>query len=311
MAALKGDFIGFQYGDYHSSDLEIMRVSDGSRYLEELTPTISDKIIEKSGNDGTYFFNSYYTQKPFDISFAFDNITEEQKRKLSQVFSNKRPQKLIFDEAPYKYYLVKSSAAPQLQYICFEQNGQRIYKGEGTLQLLAYHPYAYSLYKWLDEYTIDSVVCWDDEWNNKNEWAAASNLKLTQGNYDKIVFSNETTASIPLFNAGDLETAFTLSFSFDNNNIGSDLIHIYLEGNADSQLYLSKMTKKGNDTEVRLNTDNNLLEGYENGVRSGNLYNEFKVSGNFFKIPIGDSTLKIIGCSSNNNITIKYNYLYY
>ena len=102
-----------------------------------------------------------------------------------------------------------------------------------------------------------------------------------------------------------------MSFSFDNNNIGSDLIHIYLEGNADSQLYLSKMTKKGNDTEVRLNTDNNLLEGYENGARSGNLYNEFKVSGNFFKIPIGDSTLKIIGCSSNNNITIKYNYLYY
>ena len=129
--------------------------------------------------------------------------------------------------------------------------------------------------------------------------------------YDKIVFSNGTTASIPLFNAGDLETAFTLSFSFDNNNIGSDLIHIYLEGNTDSQLYLSKMTKKGNDTEVRLNIDNNLLEGYENGVRSGNLYNEFKVSGNFFKIPIGDSTLKIIGCSSNNNITIKYNYLYY
>ena len=77
MAALKGDFIGFQYGDYHSSDLEIMRVSDGSRYLEELTPTISDKIIEKSGNDGAYFFNSYYTQKPFDISFAFDSITEE------------------------------------------------------------------------------------------------------------------------------------------------------------------------------------------------------------------------------------------
>ena len=311
MAALKGDFIGFQYGDYHSSDLEIMRVSDGSRYIEELTPTISDKIIEKSGNDGAYFFNSYYTQQPFDISFAFDNMTEEQKRKLSQVFSNKRPQKLIFDEAPYKYYLVKSSAAPRLQYICFEQNGQRIYKGEGTLQLLAYYPYARSLYKWLDEYTVDSVMCWDSDWNNKNEWAAASNLKLTQGNYDKIVFSNGTTASIPLFNAGDLETAFTLSFSFDNNNIGSDLIHIYLEGNTDSQLYLSKMTKKGNDTEVRLNTDNNLLEGYENGVRSGNLYNEFKVSGNFFKIPIGDSTLKIIGCSSNNNITIKYNYLYY
>ena len=243
MAALKGDFIGFQYGDYHSSDLEIMRVSDGSRYLEELTPTISDKIIEKSGNDGTYFFNSYYTQKPFDISFAFDNITEEQKRKLSQVFSNKRPQKLIFDEAPFKYYLVKPSAAPQLQYICFESKGQRIYKGEGTLQLLAYYPYARSLYKWLDEYTVNSVMCWDSDWNNKNEWAAASNLKLTQGNYDKITFSTTNSASIPLFNAGDLETGFTLSFSFDNNNIGSDLIHIYLEGNTDSQLYLSKMTK--------------------------------------------------------------------
>lgn len=311
MAALKGDFIGFQYGDYHSSDLEIMRVSDGSRYIEELVPTISDKTVEKPGDDGTYFFNSYYTQKPFDISFAFDNITEEQKRRLSQIFSNKKPQKIIFDELPFKYYLVKPSAAPQLQYICFESKGQRIYKGEGTLQLLAYYPYARSLYKWLDEYTVDSVMCWDSDWNNKNEWAAASNLKLTQGNYDKITFSTTNSASIPLFNAGDLETGFTLSFSFNGDSIGNDSIHIYLEEDADSQLYLSKMIKKGNDTEVRLNTDNNLLEGYENGVKSGNLYNEFKISGNFFKIPLGDSTLKIIGCSSNNNITIKYNYLYY
>jgi hypothetical protein len=37
---IKGDFIGFTLGDIHSSELGLMRVSDGSRYNEDLLPPL-------------------------------------------------------------------------------------------------------------------------------------------------------------------------------------------------------------------------------------------------------------------------------
>ena len=103
MAALKGDFIGFQYGDVHSSELGLIRVSSGSRYTETLSPEIQNKFIDKPGADGVIFFNSYYAQKPFLLNIAYDHVTEAQKRLIQQTFNNKIPQKLIFDECPYKY----------------------------------------------------------------------------------------------------------------------------------------------------------------------------------------------------------------
>jgi phage-related protein len=52
---------------------------------------------------------------------------------------------LIFDEAPYKKYYVKCSAPPTLRYIPFSDLGDVInYKGEGSVNLVAYYPYGIS-----------------------------------------------------------------------------------------------------------------------------------------------------------------------
>jgi len=40
MGGLKGDFISFSFNGVHSSELGITRTSDGSRYNENLLPTI-------------------------------------------------------------------------------------------------------------------------------------------------------------------------------------------------------------------------------------------------------------------------------
>jgi hypothetical protein len=40
MSVLKGDFIGFSYNGKHSSDLGIVRTSNGSRFDENLLPTM-------------------------------------------------------------------------------------------------------------------------------------------------------------------------------------------------------------------------------------------------------------------------------
>lgn len=161
--ALKGDFIGFWIDDIHSSELGIIRTSDGSRFNENLLPTIQDKTVQVPGGDGFYYFGSYYTQRPFNIPIAFDNMEESQFRRLKQILGSKKMVKLVFDEAPYKYYSVKSTGTPTLKYICFDvevdnQGGsvddvyaqtstaatKRVYKGEGTLSFVAYDPFGYA-----------------------------------------------------------------------------------------------------------------------------------------------------------------------
>jgi hypothetical protein len=61
MSVFKGEYMGFSYNGVHSSDLGIVRVSKGSRFEENLLPTIQDKTVQVPGNDGTYYFGSYYT----------------------------------------------------------------------------------------------------------------------------------------------------------------------------------------------------------------------------------------------------------
>lgn len=309
MKALRGDFIGFTYGSHHSSDLGIVRVSDGTRYSQELSPTISDQTTTISGRDGSYFFGSYYTQKPIELNFAFDHVDEQQFRMLQQVFNNKQPQKLIYDEWPYKYYLVKSISPPSLRYLCFDEEGERIYKGEGTLMLVAYYPYARSVKKYLNEYTVE----------NLHEWSLSSGMLENPGNYDSVssvVIDNEVISTINLYNCGDLPTDLILNITPNSSTkIGSENgIHIFIEYGDDfstHQLELKQITLKGQDDTISINSKNNLIEGYSNGIRSGNLYNEYKISGNFFQIPLGESKMKILGIGSSNVIDLKYDYLYY
>ena len=96
------------------------------------------------GGDGTYYWRTTYPKKPFTIDFAFDDLRDEDIRRLRQVLSFKGVQKLIFDEAPYKYYLVKCSAPPSLKYIAFQHHEVTVYKGEGSINLVAYYPFGIS-----------------------------------------------------------------------------------------------------------------------------------------------------------------------
>ena len=74
MGVISGDYIGFSYNGIHSSDLGIVRTSNGSRFDENLLPTMQDKTVQVPGGDGTYYFGSYFTQRQIPVSFAFAYI---------------------------------------------------------------------------------------------------------------------------------------------------------------------------------------------------------------------------------------------
>lgn len=244
--AQQGDYIGFSFGGVHSSELGIVRISDGSRFEENLLPNFQDKTTTVSGKDGIYYFGSDNQQKEITLSFAFDHLTEEQLRRLKQVFSTKKPQRFILDEKPYKYYMVKVAQSAIIQHLCFDiDEGTRIYKGEGTLNLVAYYPYARSVLKFLNEFNEgdnsdfiiypDTITADNQDkdysgiydlmvegnkpfsneqgllYYNKQEWASSTSMMNEQGNLDIAQLDAiNNIVRIPVYNAGDLEADFKL-----------------------------------------------------------------------------------------------------
>lgn len=139
------DFIGFTYNGKHSfNDFGIYRTSEGSRYNDNLVPSMTDKTVDIPGGDGQYYFYTTHKNRQFSIPIAFDGLTEIKYREMRQWLDGKAIHDLIFDEAPYKVYSAKVTGTPSLKTLCFEKEGKRIYKGEGTIQFTCYYPYAHT-----------------------------------------------------------------------------------------------------------------------------------------------------------------------
>ena len=122
---IRGDFLGFEFAGIRSEELGIVRTSDNDRFDEQLTSEIKDITAEVPGMDGEYYFGSTYGSKTIDISFAFDSLTEEQFRRLRQVYGRRKQGALIFDERPYKKYLAKIESPIELSYVCFDERKRR------------------------------------------------------------------------------------------------------------------------------------------------------------------------------------------
>lgn len=121
-----GDFIGFTFGGKHIKDLGVTRVSEGDRYEEEIFPELKDRTTEVPGLDGSYYFGAEYGPKKFDLSIAYDHLTEGQFRELRQTFGRKDIKELIFDERPYKKYMAKVESPIELSFVCFDERKRRI-----------------------------------------------------------------------------------------------------------------------------------------------------------------------------------------
>ena len=141
-------FTEFSFNGHCCSEYHLIRVSDGSRYNEIIMPTISDKTAELNRIDGTMLFDTHHKQKQFSINVAFDTLTEQDIRNIRQWLKCDVVGDLVFGEDEERIYQVKVSNAPSFKYICFEKNGERVYKGEGTISLICYIPYAHSKQKY-------------------------------------------------------------------------------------------------------------------------------------------------------------------
>ena len=338
---IRGDFLGFKFRGKHSSELGIVRVSNGSRYEENLHPEIQDSTTTVPGMDGEYYFGSTYGKKNISIEIAFDSLTEQNLRDLRRTFGTKTMGELIFDELPYKKYIGKIESPIELSYVCFDEasreiayegegiegrdiyrtttNKTRLYKGEGTISLVCYFPFAKSVFKVLPE--SEGIEGYD----NLDDWAISSGI-LDSTTYNTFKIDQYNNGRLNVYNAGDVETGFRLyspvapstQVRFDYKPMASGDVEV-------ESLVLNPFELKEGDVGYLINTDTGLIQGVSNFsatqdgtgasyVTSGNLYNAYVEEGYFFKLQpniayTDGAYINITG--GNNNMKIFYDYLYF
>lgn len=196
------DFIGFTYNGVHSSQLKIYRTSNGSRYDDNITATMTDKTVDVPGGDGQYYFGTTFKNRTFTVNYAFDNLEESDIAKIKEVFCGDGVHDLVFDEHPYKAWGAKVTGTASMKHLCFEeeyvdeeeqQKTKRIYKGEGSITFTCYYPYAHTPSKlWTKDTNNNDKIKYmtkdgrilsnydDTIYTNKSEWSDASGLSSTK-----------------------------------------------------------------------------------------------------------------------------------
>lgn len=283
------DFLGFTFNGKHSYlDLGVLRIIN-DRIQHSLSPDMNDITADNPGGDGMYYFGSRHKSRKFSIDFAFDHLTEQQMREWKKFCSNKELSDLIFDEEPYKVYTAKITGAPILKTIPFEEDGQRIYKGEGTLEFTCYWPYAHTpdentkvSEKFIvggkfgaDGKSLNNYL--DFSHTNKLQWASTSGItdSFNKGS-----------------NYGDIESVFVFKAPTTNPSAWSSLETLYFTvGDLTIAIKASGSTGTGTSktythyNKIEWNSKTGLVSADFNGVRKVIPY-----SGNSLGyIPIGDS----------------------
>ena len=297
------DLTGFKFGDYHSSQFGLIRVSNGSRYNEYLLPTLKNTTTDVPGMEGTLYFGTQKTTRSFQVDMAFDSLTEEDIRDIREWLTGAHS--LIFDERPYIQYMCILNSAPQLKYLTFEENGERIYKGELSVNFVSYLPYGYSIdgKKFIDDFLDENF----EEWSNASHLAYKNFYEgETLHTYDKFEGNN-----VYVYNGGDVEADYVLTCYFTEGATAKISMN-------DVSYEFSLRAKSANSTHLELSVNSKLQYArcrdvnIANGVITGKSDYEIMLpSTEMFKIPIGQShiTCTNINPSAPNVIDYKYRFL--
>ena len=297
------DLTGFKFGDYHSSQFGLIRVSNGSRYNEYLLPTLKNTTTDVPGMEGTLYFGTQKTTRSFQVDMAFDSLTEEDIRDIREWLTGAHS--LIFDERPYIQYMCILNSAPQLKYLTFEENGERIYKGELSVNFVSYLPYGYSIdgKKFIDDFLDENF----EEWSNASHLAYKNFYEgETLRTYDKFEGNN-----VYVYNGGDVEADYVLTCYFTEGATAKISMN-------DVSYEFSLRAKSANSTHLELSVNSKLQYARCRDVNIANGviteisdYEIMLPSTEMFKIPVGQSliTCTNIDTSAPNVIDYKYRFL--
>lgn len=125
-------------------DYNLYRVSnDKSGFNENLTAVVKDQSASEEGLAGQRLISATHSQKAFNISVAFDSLSERQLQNVKKWLSEKDEKPFWFPETPHRVYLARVSGTPTFNLMPFVgDDGRRVYKGTGSIQFVSSTPYA-------------------------------------------------------------------------------------------------------------------------------------------------------------------------
>lgn len=312
MSEFKGYFLGFTFKGTHSSDLKIVRVNTGNRFDKDLFPQFKDSTVEIVGRDGIVYYNTQIQQYQITLNFAYDSVTETDIKAIRNLFSPMETGQLIFDEYPYKSYTAKVTTPAKLSYIVFDEGEKgRIYKGEGSVTLTCFYPYAKAPYKTLEAYNSLGL-------GDIDEWSEASGI-LTQneynlGAYDKFSVGNN---SWNLYNPGDKisPTKITFTVEADTQPV-NPLIFSYYESSARKQTLCLDGTQFHTNATIVIDSERKIITQQYGDLT---IKNGAILAGDFITVPITTSSIKgkqkitinnTQGIRASDKLFLDYSYLY-
>ena len=202
-------YLGFTFDGHHSSEYELLVVSDGSRYHQNLSSNFNDTVTSVPGRNGGYYFGTQLGMRDFDINCAFDNMSTHMRDKIQAWLYPNKVGWLIFDEAPYKKYLVKISQVPNFSYLPFSDYKKtkkysfeyEVLKGEVSFSFFSFYEFgiANENYELPTIYDNDTIV----------QQAIDSGLIPTNYTTNSLLLPNsklvtvEPNESINIYNAGN------------------------------------------------------------------------------------------------------------
>lgn len=220
---MKEPYLGFTFDGQHSSDFGLLVVSDGSRYHQSLSSEFSDYTNTVAGYQGSYYFGTQIGNRSWEILCAFDSMTAQMRNKLQNWLYPNKVGWLVFDETPYKKYLVKLASPISLSYIPFDFHSKRgdiayqreILKGEAQISFMSVFEFG----EYNEEYERENSN------NYINEWMIDSGILPEYYSHTNILLPNETMDKVlpytpfNIYNAGNGTAKVDFQFNAEKDAI--------------------------------------------------------------------------------------------
>lgn len=342
MGVFGGEHLGFSYGGVRSEDLGIVRTID-NRYSYDITPPIKDITTEVPNYNGVYFWGSNYDRRNITIPFAFGEINETQLSKIKKILNDKKIHNLIFDEDPNIIYPAMVSNTSTLSHVCFDIMGQRVYRGEGSLNFICHTPYKRSKYKTaeeLEQFKAAAILVNQDSsqipsgqlFVNTVDFSDLQKLysagegedlddafggvqpgKLYRLGYSILPsdkqFGEFSGNGYILYNASTMEIPFQLYFLVDN----IERTYFIKRSGSQKHIMIKTNAKSDSDVYIKVDTKNYTITGCDaNYNQTGSMYNDKITSGMFFNLVPGRNDLTVMvngNATPANKIDYSYKYI--
>lgn len=149
---------GFSYNGVHCEDLGLYYAPDANARMLS-TPSYKPTTQAVTAHPGAYWYGNTVDARDFTLECYYEDSTVAQTEEILQWVSRDSYGKLIFDDRPYVYYLVRPSKAPTgrryVGHFACTSPDELVYSGTLTLSFTAYDPFGYM--------TDTTVTSLDDE----------------------------------------------------------------------------------------------------------------------------------------------------